>query len=459
MKEFGDLMANENEFDLIIQNADLVLSNPDNPSNFKIEKMDLGIKNGQISSLGTLSNLPTKEKFQGKGLTILPGLIDTQVHFREPGLEHKETIEMGSRSAVAGGITGFFEMPNTNPATLTKQDLERKIHIAENTSYCDFAFYMGAAQKNVQNLAALEKLPGCCGVKVFMGSSTGSLLVDNDDLLRQVLENTHRRIAVHCEDEPRLKERKYIAQNSNGDVSKHEEWRDEETALLATQRLVRLAKPMNHPIHILHISTQQEMEFLKTEKTGDLITVEVLPQHLSLESPDCYVNLGTKAQMNPPIRNTKHRQALWKALQAKVVDVIGSDHAPHTLEEKSKTYPETPSGMPGVQTTLPVLLNHMHRGHIGLTDIVRLMAVNPSRIFGIRGRGFIAPKYEASLTIVDLNKEMTIENQWIESKSHWTPFHGQKVKGWPIATLVRGQFAMRDGVLSKVPTQAFEFQK
>jgi dihydroorotase len=451
----GATMA-ENSFDLLITGADLVLSSPKNPTSFKTERMDIGIQNGKIKHIGTLDKSQAEDVFDASGLTVLPGLIDTQVHFREPGLEHKETIELGSKSAAAGGITAFFEMPNTNPPTTSKAAFQKKLDIAAETSYTDFAFYAGAAHDNIGLLKELEQMPGCSGVKVFMGSSTGTLLIESDELLRKVLENTKRRIAVHAEDEPRLLQRRPIAENAAGDVSKHAEWRDAESALIATKRLHELAVELKHPVHLLHVSTKDEMEFLKENKS-EYMTVEVTPQHLTLESPDCYLNLGTLAQMNPPIRSTEHRQAIWKALQSGVVDIIGSDHAPHTLEEKQKDYPNTPSGMPGVQTSLPVLLQHVSKGRLRLEDIVRFMCVNPVQIFSIAQRGFIAPDYEASFTIVDLKKEKVIEDDWIESRVGWTPFRDMKVKGWPVATMVRGQFAMQEGELNRISAQPLQF--
>ncbi|MEO0335531.1 MAG: dihydroorotase [Pseudomonadota bacterium] len=450
-------MADDNStFDLVIRGADLMLSSPKAPTQFQIEKMDLGIRDGNIEHVGTLPKTAGENVFDATGLLVLPGLIDTQVHFREPGLEHKENIQYGSRSAVAGGMTAFFEMPNTNPPTTTLEAFRKKVEIGENTSYSDFAFYGGAAHDNIDVLPDLENERGCCGIKVFMGSSTGSLLIEDDDLLRKVLMNTKKRIAVHAEDEPRLIERRQIAEDSAGDVSKHAEWRDAESALLATKRLHNLIVELKHPAHLLHVSTQDEMEFLAANKS-EYMTVEVTPQHLTLESPDCYLNLGTLAQMNPPIRSTEHRQAIWKALQSGIVDIIGSDHAPHTLEEKSKDYPNTPSGMPGVQTSLPLLLDHASKGRLKVEDIVKYMCINPVEIFGIKDRGYLAPGYEASLTIVDLQKEMTITDDWVESKVGWTPFRDQKVKGWPIATMIRGQFAMREGELHKVETRPLQF--
>jgi dihydroorotase len=443
-------------FDLIIRGADLMLSSPKSPTQFKVEQMDIGIKDGMIEQVGTLPKTSAGDVYDGKGLLVLPGLIDTQVHFREPGLEHKETIQHGSRSAVAGGMTAFFEMPNTNPPTTTLEAFRNKVQIGEKTSYSDFAFYGGAAHDNIDLLTQLENERGCCGIKVFMGSSTGSLLIENDDLLKKVLLNTKKRIAVHAEDEPRLIARRGVAENSAGDVSKHAEWRDAESALIATKRLHKLVEELKHAAHLLHVSTKEEMDFL-AENKSQYMTVEVTPQHLSLESPDCYLNLGTLAQMNPPIRSTEHRQAIWKALQSGIVDIIGSDHAPHTLEEKSKDYPNTPSGMPGVQTSLPLLLNHASKGRLKVEDIVKFMCINPVEIFGIKDRGYISPGYEASLTLVDLNKETEITDEWIESKVGWTPFRDTKVKGWPIATLIRGQFAMRDGDLHKVETRPLQF--
>lgn len=447
----------DKKLDLIIKNADVVLSAPQNPTHFKLEKLDIGIRDGKVDKIGTLQHLEAQTVFDAKGLTVLPGLIDTQVHFREPGLEHKETLETGSHSAVAGGITGYFEMPNTSPPTLTAENLAQKVRIAEEKSYCDFSFYLGSAESNLGMMAELEMQRGCCGVKVFMGSSTGSLLIDTDELLKRVLENTRRRVAVHCEDEPRLIERKHLAEQSGGDVSQHPVWRDDVSSLKATQRLITLAKQLNRKVHVLHVSTHQEMTYLAEQKNGDLITVEVTPQHLTLESPDCYINLGTRAQMNPPIRETLHRQGLWKALQSGVVDLIGSDHAPHTLEEKGRVYPRTPSGMPGVQTIVPLMLDHMHKGRLSLFDIVRLLAVNPAQIFSIKNRGFIAPGYEGTLTIVDLNRTQKIEDSWIRSKVGWTPFHGMTVKGWPVATILRGEFAMREDQTFKLKAQPFEF--
>jgi dihydroorotase len=295
----------------------------------------------------------------------------------------------------------------------------------------------------------MEKIPGCSGVKIFMGSSTGDLLVPDDESLEKILASGYRRVAVHCEDELRLRERKHIAEDS-GDVASHPLWRDELTAIKATERILIVARKTGRPVHILHVTTGQEMELLKNAK--DIATVECTPQHLTLFAPDCYRDLGSKAQMNPPIRNREQLEAIWKALNEGIVDVIGSDHAPHTLEEKAKPYPQSPSGMTGVQTLLPIMLDHVAKGRLSLVRLCDLIAKNPARIYGDTRRGVIAPGKHGSLTIVDLKRQEIIEDSWIASKSQWSPYHGKKVQGWPVMTIVSGHVVMRDGALLGSPS-------
>ncbi|OYX69410.1 MAG: dihydroorotase, partial [Rhizobiales bacterium 32-66-11] len=305
--------------------------------------LDVGVSAGRIAALGRLSPRAAGETIDCTGLHILPGVIDTQVHFREPGLEQKEDLETGSRAAVMGGVTAVFEMPNTSPQTTDAAALEDKIARARNRMHCDFAFYVGGTHENVRDLPELERLPGAAGVKVFIGSSTGSLLVADDAGVREILKVIRRRAAFHCEDEPRLNERRSM--RMVGNPASHPIWRDDVAALIATQRLVNLAREVGARVHVLHVSTAQEMEFLAGAR--DVASVEVTPHHLTLAAPDCYERLGTLAQMNPPVRGARHRDAIWAAVTDGVVDVLGSDHAPHTLEEKAKTYPESPSGMTG----------------------------------------------------------------------------------------------------------------
>jgi dihydroorotase len=371
------------------------------------------------------------------------------VHFREPGLEHKEDLESGSRAAAMGGVTSFFEMPNTSPSTLSAEDLADKLARAEGRAWCDHAFFMGAARENLDDLPILERLPGCAGVKVFMGSSTGSLLVDTDEDLRAVLANGARRVAIHSEDEARLRDR-FALVRGGADPGKHPLWRDVETALTATRRLLALARAVGRRVHVLHVTTAEELPLLADNK--DIVTVEVTPQHLTLAAPECYERLGTLAQMNPPIREARHREALWRAVTEGLVDVIGSDHAPHTKEEKAGDYPATPSGMPGVQTLPVLLLDHLAAGRLTLARLVDLTSAGPQRIYGIAGKGRIALGYDADLTIVDLKARREITADWLQSKCGWSPFEGMRVTGWPMATILRGRIVMRDGELAETPS-------
>ena len=414
---------------------------------------DIGVRDGRIAEIGSIGEGMAGETIDASGLHILPGVIDTQVHFREPGLEHKEDLESGSRSAVLGGVTAVFEMPNTRPPTTSAEALADKVRAATGRMHCDFAFYVGATRDNVDELAELELQPGAAGVKVFLGSSTGDLLVDDEETLARILEKISRRAAFHSEDEARLRER--ISLQRQGDPSSHSEWRDAEAALAATERLLRLASAAGKRVHVLHVSTGEEMALLALHK--DIASVEVTPQHLTLATPDVYEILGTKAQMNPPLRDRYHRERLWWGLERGVVDVLGSDHAPHTLEEKSKSYPSTPSGMPGVQTLVPVMLDHVNAGRLSLARFVDLTSAGPQRIFGIAGKGRVAVGYDADLTIVDLKAERVIENEWIGSKCGWTPFAGRRVRGWPAGTLVRGRLAMWEGEIGPARGQPVRF--
>jgi dihydroorotase len=404
---------------------------------------DIAIAGGRIAAIGDLSPVAAAEAIDCRGLTVLPGVIDTQVHFRDPGMTHKEDLESGSLSAVMGGVTAVFEMPNTNPTTTSAAALAAKVARAYHRMHCDFAFFIGGTRENTKELPELERLPGCAGVKVFMGSSTGSLLVEDDDGVRDILKVIRRRASFHSEDEYRLNERKHL--RVDNDSRSHPVWRDEIAALQCTQRLVRLARETGKRVHVLHITTAQEMEFLKDHK--DVASVEATPHHLTLEAPGCYERLGTLAQMNPPVRDGAHRAAIWRALAQGIVDVLGSDHAPHTREEKAKAYPATPSGMTGVQTLLPIMLDHANAGRLSLARLVDLTSAGPARLFGIARKGRIAVGYDADLTVVDLKRRATITDQWIKSRAGWTPYDGVTVTGWPVGTLVRGHRVMWEGEL------------
>lgn len=431
------------ELDLCIRNGTIV-------SSHKTEIADIGIKNKKIVVVSSKITAAAKHTVDAKGLHVLPGIIDSQVHFREPGLTHKEDLESGTRGAVLGGVTTIFEMPNTNPNTVTQEDLEQKISLAQNRAWSNFAFFIGASAVNVSQLSVLEKLSGCVGVKIFMGSSTGSLLVSDDQTLEKVLRSGSRRIAIHAEDEFRLQERKKLIP-TGATASYHPVWRDEESALLATKRIVAIAKKTGRKIHVLHITSKSEVEYLKEMKSSNLISVEVTPQHLTLTAPECYEKLGSLAQMNPPIRVASHRDALWNAITNGTIDVIGSDHAPHTREEKALPYPQSPSGMTGVQTLVPIMLNHINEGRLSLQQFVQLASENPAAIYGAKSKGKIAVNFDADLTIVDLKKSRVIEDSWIASKCGWSPFAGYKVVGWPTHTVVMGALAMQNDTLVNRP--------
>jgi dihydroorotase len=404
---------------------------------------DIGVKAGRIAAIGNLRGRPAAERLDCRHLHILPGVIDTQVHFREPGLTHKEDLETGSRAAVAGGVTAVFEMPNTKPLTTCAQTLAEKVALARHRMLCDFAFFVGGTRDNIGDIAALERCEGSAGIKVFMGSSTGDLLVDDEAYLDRIVAAISRRASFHAEDEERLKARMDLRRP--GDASSHPVWRDETAALIATERLVRLAERHRRRVHVLHISTAEEMAFLAAHK--DYASVEVTPHHLTLAAPDCYERLGTYVQMNPPVRDARHREALWAALANGVVDVLGSDHAPHTREEKEHAYPASHSGMTGVQTLVPVMLDHVNAGRLTLERFVDLTSHGPQRLFGICGKGRLAAGYDADFTIVDMKRRETITNGWIESRCGWTPYDGQAVTGWPVGTIVRGRRAMWQGEL------------
>jgi len=401
---------------------------------------DIGVRAGRIAAIGDLGQASAGEVIDCTGLHILPGVVDSQVHFREPGLEHKEDLETGSRAAVLGGVTAVFEMPNTNPLTTSEETLADKISRATNRMHCDFAFWVGGTRENAKDVGELERLPGAAGIKVFMGSSTGNLLVEDDEGVFSILKNTRRRAAFHSEDEFRLRER--LGERVEGDPSSHPIWRDELAALQCTERLVSVARRARARIHVLHISTAEEILFLEQHK--DVASCEATPHHLTLSADD-YAQLGTLIQMNPPVRSARHRDGVWHGISQGIVDVLGSDHAPHTLEEKAKPYPASPSGMTGVQTLVPIMLDHVNAGRLSIERFVDLSSHGPQRLFGMARKGRIAAGYEADFTVVDLKRRETITNAQAGSKAGWTPYDGRQVTGWPVGTIIRGNRVMWEG--------------
>ncbi|MDC3173896.1 dihydroorotase [Candidatus Pelagibacter sp.] len=419
--------------DLIIKNGQCYIDGD-------LKNVDVAVKDGKIHQIGQILE-EAKETYHAKEQIVLPGCIDTQTHFREPGSTDTEDLHSGSRAAIVGGITAVFEMPNTNPPTSTKVEFQKKLDLAKNRMYCNYAFYFGATANNGSELADLENLEGCCGIKLFAGSSTGNLLVAEEEDIDTVFKNSSKVVAVHSEDEAVLNQNKKLIKN--GDVHTHPIWRSDECAISSTRRIVRIAERHNKKAHVLHITTKQEIDFLSQHKGN--ITFEITPQHLTIYAPDCYDKLGTYAQMNPPIRDKSHYDRLWYAVKNNLNDTIGSDHAPHLKVNKDKEYPNSPSGMPGVQTLMPVMLNHINDGKLSLNQLMNLVCENPVKIFGIKNKGFIKKGYDADFTIVDMNKTIEIKNANIESKCGWSPFNGDKFKGTPVATIVDGKIKMRDG--------------
>ena len=428
-------------FDLLIRGGTAVTP-------WGIAAADIGIKAGRIAAIGALAHTNAAEIFEAHGLHVLPGVIDTHVHFREPGHLEKEDMETGSRAAVLGGVTAVFEMPNTNPPTTTRLLVEDKLKRAALRMYCDHAFYVGASMENIGALSELERLPGVAGVKAFLGSSTGSLLLDKEEAILAALRSGHRRMAVHSEDEARLKARAKLAMP--GDPSTHPVWRDVETARLSTARVLALARTAGRRLHLLHVTSAEEMPLLAAAR--DLATVEAAVPHLTLASPECYERLGTYAQINPPIREARHREALWHAVAQGLIDVVGSDHAPHARADKEGIYPQTASGLTGVQTLVTIMLDHVNAGRLTLERFADLTSTGPARVFGIAGKGRIAEGFDADFTIVDLKARKRIENRWIASRCGWTPYDGMETTGWPVATLLRGRVVMRDGAAAESPS-------
>ena len=433
-------------FSLIIKNGNCYIDG-------KLVKVDLALFGNKIKKIGNIE-LNSAKVFDATNKVVLPGIIDTQTHFREPGSTDVEDLESGSRAAVLGGVTSLFEMPNTNPPTSNLIEFDKKLQLAKGRMHSNDAFYFGATPENIDQLSKLKNVEGCCGVKLFAGSSTGKLLVDKEADIEKVISNSDRIVSIHSEDEEILRMR--VKFKKKGNVHSHPEWRNVECAMSSTRRVVKIAERHNKKIHVLHVTTKEEVDFLAMHKKN--VTFETTPQHLTLYAPDCYDKLGTYAQMNPPIRSKEHYDRLWVAIKNNIVDVLGSDHAPHSKENKDKEYPNTPSGMPGVQTIFPIMLNHVNNGKLTLEQLIKLMCENPCRIFGIKDKGYIKEGFDADLTIVDMDKEQIIKNEMMASKCGWTPFDNYKVKGFPIGTIINGNIVMFEGkIISKARGEPLKF--
>ena len=416
---------------LLVQNAMMVL--PDG-----IVEGDLRIANGRIKTVAPQGGLVPQNGEQvidGAGLHLLPGAIDPHVHFRDPGNPEKEDLESGSRAAVAGGITGFLDMPNTVPNATNRVQLEAKIAVAGQKAVNHHGFFIGATNDNVADMQSVEGMDGVCGIKIFMGSSTGDLLVHEQKHLENIFANTGGIIATHAEDEDRLQSR--IAQfKGRTDIAAHAECRDVECALIATKRASALAKDHDHRLHIVHLTSGAEADWLASNK-GDLITTEVCTQHLTFDQ-DNVEELGVRALMNPPIRYTEDKNSLWKRLKDGTIDCVVTDHAPHTLEAKSVGYPNAPAGMPGVETSLPLMLTHAMNGKCSVSDVVKWMCAGPARVYGMQNKGSLIEGYDGDLTLVDLETRRTITDADVWTRVGWTPYAGMELTGLPMWTIVDG---------------------
>ena len=427
-------------FDLLLQNGTVVLP-------WGEVEADIGVTGGRIAAIG--KNLGAAARvFDAAHLHVLPGIIDPHVHFRDGGrggIPGVEDMRSGTLGAVLGGVTTVFDMPNTTPAATDAKTLTEKYDYITGHAHCDVGIYVGATKENADTLGALEAMPGVCAVKVFAGSSTGNLLVEDDASIERVMRSGRRRIAFHSEDEYRLQERKPLFK-SGDPYQNHAVWRDVECAFLGTRRITALAQKTGRPAHILHVSTAEELDYLKGFK--NIMSVEVLLNHLVQSAPDVYERLGAYGIMNPPLRDARHMAAAWAAVADGTVDTIGSDHAPHSRTAKEKPWPDCAAGLTGVQTLLPMMLEQVSKARLTLGRMVDLMSAGPARIYGAVNKGRIAAGYDADFSVVDLKATRRIENSQIASLCGWTPFDGVSCTGWPMATIVRGAVVMQDGAVS-----------
>ncbi|MCS6959444.1 MAG: dihydroorotase [Pseudanabaenaceae cyanobacterium SKYGB_i_bin29] len=420
-----------------------------------VQQLDVLVQGEKIAQIGEEIALETDRVIDGTGLTLLPGVIDPQVHFREPGLEHKEDLQTASYACARGGVTSFLEMPNTKPLTVNQATLEDKLRRAREKSIVNYGFFIGATSYNLEEL---EKVEPCCGIKIFMGSMHGDLLVDDDELLERIFAQGSRLIAVHAEDQQRIRQRRAAILDNlpAANPCLHSLIQDDQAALLATIKAVHLSLKYRRRLHILHLSTKLEVDYLRQYK-APWITAEVTPQHLFLNTA-AYETLGTLAQMNPPLRSEADNAALWQGLQDGILDFIATDHAPHTLEEKAKPYPHSPSGMPGVETSLPLMLTAAVQGKCTLFQVSNWLSRNVAIAYGIPRKGEIRVGWDADLVLVDLNRWQTVETTQLQTKCGWSPFTGWRLTGFPQYTIVNGQVVYAQGkIISETRGKPLQF--
>jgi dihydroorotase len=415
---------------------------------------DVEIDRGKIVNVAPeIAATDSTTIIDAKGLTLLPGVIDPQVHFREPGLEHKEDLFTASCACAKGGVTSFLEMPNTRPLTTTQADLDDKLRRAQDKCLVNYGFFIGATAENLPDLLTAKPT---CGIKIFMGSAHGALLVSREAELEPIFAKGDRLIAVHAEDQARIVDRKKQYANIT-DPAIHSVIQDEQAALDATKLALKLSKKYQRRLHILHLSTGIEAEWLRQDKPS-WVTAEVTPQHLLLNT-DAYAKIGTLAQMNPPLRSPENNEILWQALLDGVIDFIATDHAPHTLEEKAQGYPHTPSGMPGVETSLPLMLTQAMQGKCSIVQVANWMSTAVAKAYKIPNKGAIEPGYDADLVLVDLNNYRPVLREELQTKCGWSPFEGWNLTGFPVITIVGGEIAYERGKLNtQVRGKALSFE-
>jgi dihydroorotase len=404
----------------------------------EVVRANVLVEGDRIVAVDAAEHTRADETIDAAGLHLLPGVIDDQVHFREPGLTHKEDLATGARACAKGGVTTFLEMPNTSPTTITQARLDEKLALAADKCCVNFGFYIGATPHNAAELAKAERTPG---IKIFIGSSTGDLLVDEQEALARIFAETTLPICAHCEDEATVR-RNQATYAGTSDVADHSRIRDHEAAIVATRRAIDLAKRNRHRFHVLHVSTGDETELLADPQ--GLITAEVCPHHL-LFSVDDYERLGTLVQMNPSVKTVADQDRLWDAFNAGRIQVIATDHAPHTLAEKANPYPKSPSGLPAVENSLALMLDQVQHGRTTLRRVVDAMCDAPARVWDIVDKGRIAVGFDADLVLVDLAKEAVVRREDQVTKSGWSPWEGTKLVGWPVRTWVLGRTAWQDG--------------
>jgi dihydroorotase len=430
-----------------MERHDLILKGGHVVTPWGVETTDVAVRDGRIATLGSLRGAEAAEVIDCAGLHVLPGLIDPHVHLRDPGDATVESIETGTKAAVLGGLAAVFDMPNTAKSVVSRDILDEKRALLEGRAWCDVGLYVGATKKNIAELAELELQPNVCAIKVFAGSSTGDLLVEDDASLEAVMRSGRRRICYHSEDEYRLQERRPMF-TPGMPHRNHMVWRDVETAMLGTRRLMALARKTGRAAHILHVSTAEELAYLRDYR--DVCTVEVLLNHLT-QTDEAYDRLGGYAVMNPPIRDRRHLDAAWAAVADGTVDCIGSDHAPHSREAKERPWPNTAAGLTGIQTLVPLMLDHVTSGRLSISRLVDLMCAGPARVYGALNKGRLAAGYDADFTLVDLKRQRMIRNDWLATPCGWTPFDGTVCTGWPVATIIRGRAVMREDEVLGAP--------